>query len=348
MKKASFKPHLGFVDRSISTIYTVKYSTALKYALLLSERVVLDFFNLDSMPQIYAIITQGKSVWKKKIQDWLTSLEELDPDLFRNFLDYFFIDSQVPWDVVEWLFKQIGRETDRVIGSKFTVGDAALWSHYFVRVKMITEHFPESMLHSDSTYSSFYARYKGSRLERQSQSEAVVILNALLPNLETLSWLDVLEIRDTVSPEHMRKLIDRVGGSQLETVGDLIEKMNQDFRNFFLANLPRTRQAVLKGFAGNIPVPVIGINPIAVGLALQDIFSSKKQYKTYAPYIVSYMKGGALAQEPLVLNNSSKTLHKLSCPFARMIRIPNARFLDSTASSLPVLKCMTCFGYSPA
>ncbi len=131
--------------------------------------------------------------------------------------------------------------------------------------------------------------------------------------------------------------------TSLSNVGAFLDSIYGELLKYFQNNIPNFTTSTAKGIISNIPVPIIGVNPAAVAFSLQDAYKSKKASYLYAPFILSYKFGGTLAKEAYVMNVANRKLHRLNCPYGRMVKLNNAKFTNEIKLENSSNRCKICF-----
>lgn len=104
------------------------------------------------------------------------------------------------------------------------------------------------------------------------------ILIRNIPDFTQLSWESIIELRESA---HRKDCLNYLRGFPHKSAADIQDDLQASFWNLASdaqrsSSLPKT---VLKGVAGNLPVPII--NPIGLTMSLEDIYRAWDSQKRY-------------------------------------------------------------------
>jgi hypothetical protein len=102
----------------------------------------------------------------------------------------------------------------------------------------------------------------------------------LVPDFDSFSWDEVLELREDRHVKSFRKAVYKLMGSGAPLDTTLQQGVQNDLWRLAADVRPNVRQSVLAGIGSNLPSPII-VNPIGVGLALKDIKDSIERENKY-------------------------------------------------------------------
>lgn len=101
----------------------------------------------------------------------------------------------------------------------------------------------------------------------------------LVPDFDCFSWDEVLELREDRYVKSFRTAVYKLMGSGAPLDTTLQHQVQTDLWGLAADVRPNVRQSVLAGIGSNLPSPIV--NPIGVGLALKDIWDSRKRENKY-------------------------------------------------------------------
>lgn len=102
----------------------------------------------------------------------------------------------------------------------------------------------------------------------------------LVPDFESLSWDEIIELRNDNNIKNFRKMIRDLSEGDKNMNDALVAKVQKDLWELIAELKPNTLKSFLSGFLGNLPSPTI-LNPIGVGAAINDTYKSHKTLKNY-------------------------------------------------------------------
>lgn len=102
----------------------------------------------------------------------------------------------------------------------------------------------------------------------------------LVPDFDSFSWDEVLELREDRHVKSFRKAVYKLMGSGAPLDATLQQGVQNDLWRLAADVRPNVRQSVLAGIGSNLPSPII-VNPIGVGLALKDILDNRERENKY-------------------------------------------------------------------
>jgi hypothetical protein len=127
------------------------------------------------------------------------------------------------------------------------------------------------------------------RVFESSQTAGVeafsAIASARIPNLKSISWERVLELRHH---PHLEKFRSKLSSLEVEvrkgdtlTVTEVISEIElSDLRRLALLVEPSLKSSIVKAVVSNIPMP-IPMNPISVALGAKDVANAHKIQKSF-------------------------------------------------------------------
>lgn len=102
----------------------------------------------------------------------------------------------------------------------------------------------------------------------------------LIPNFDSFSWGEVLELREDKYVKSFRAAVYELIKSEAPFEAALQQKVQDDLWALAADVRPNVRQSVLAGIGSNLPFPM-ALNPIGVGLALKDIRDNRARENRY-------------------------------------------------------------------
>ena len=110
-------------------------------------------------------------------------------------------------------------------------------------------------------------------------------MQARLPNLSTISWNKVIELRHSEFIHRFRQKMyevqKRISEGKIKAVGELVEEMlRSDLKALAKSVQPAPTSTLIKGIASNSPLP-IPVNPISAISTIQQIYKEYDMHKKY-------------------------------------------------------------------
>ena len=102
----------------------------------------------------------------------------------------------------------------------------------------------------------------------------------LVPDFDSFSWDEVLELREDKYVKSFRKAVYELMRRDVPLDATLQQRVQTDLWNLAADVRPNVRQSVLAAIGSNLPSPIV-VNPIGVGLALKDIRDSRERENRY-------------------------------------------------------------------